>query len=75
MESNRFGLFATSTAQNHDAPAAEGAVSGIPSIGKITFYLVRFVLEYQSSCLLLSGYHFCIGSDISYFCPVGTLDV
>ncbi|CAN6463762.1 unnamed protein product [Victoria cruziana] len=41
MESNRFGLFATSTAQNHDAPVAEGAISGIPSIGKITFHLVR----------------------------------
>lgn len=41
MESNRFGLFATSTAQIHDAPAIEGAIQGVPSIEKITFHLLR----------------------------------
>lgn len=41
MENHQFGLFATSTAQSHDAPSAEGAVSGVPSIEKITFHLVR----------------------------------
>ncbi|XP_034708751.1 light-mediated development protein DET1 isoform X3 [Vitis riparia] len=41
MESNQFGLFATSTAQIHDAPATGGAVQGIPSIEKITFHLLR----------------------------------
>ncbi|KAM7491055.1 hypothetical protein LguiA_033976 [Lonicera macranthoides] len=41
IESNRFGLFATSTAQIHDAPAIGGAVPGVPSIEKITFHLLR----------------------------------
>lgn len=41
MESNRFGLFATSTAQIQDAPAVGGAVPGVPSIEKITFHLLR----------------------------------
>ncbi|XP_042488753.1 light-mediated development protein DET1 isoform X2 [Macadamia integrifolia] len=41
VESNKFGLFATSTAQIHDAPAIGGAIQGIPSIEKITFHLVR----------------------------------
>ncbi|KAL6519245.1 acid phosphatase det1 [Orobanche gracilis] len=41
VEENQFGLFATSTAQVHDAPATGGAVPGIPSIEKITFHLVR----------------------------------
>ncbi|XP_057450116.1 light-mediated development protein DET1 isoform X2 [Lotus japonicus] len=41
MESNQFGLFATSTAQIHDAPAVGGAVQGVPSIEKITFHLLR----------------------------------
>ncbi|XP_043696926.1 light-mediated development protein DET1-like isoform X2 [Telopea speciosissima] len=41
VESNKFGLFATSTAQVHDAPAIGGAIQGIPSIEKITFHLVR----------------------------------
>lgn len=41
MENNRFGLFATSTAQVHDAPATGGAVHGVPSIEKITFHLLR----------------------------------
>ncbi|BFG20625.1 hypothetical protein CerSpe_068990 [Prunus speciosa] len=40
MESNQFGLFATSTTQNHDAPVG-GAVQGVPSIEKITFHLLR----------------------------------
>ncbi|KAG5123040.1 hypothetical protein JHK82_029777 [Glycine max] len=41
MESNQLGLFATSTAQIHDAPAVGGAVHGVPSIEKITFLLLR----------------------------------
>ncbi|MQM00519.1 hypothetical protein Taro_033251 [Colocasia esculenta] len=41
VESHRFGLFATSTVQVHDAPATEGAIHGVPSIEKITFHLVR----------------------------------
>ncbi|KAH9617091.1 hypothetical protein KSS87_015218 [Heliosperma pusillum] len=41
MESYQFGLFATSTAQPHDAPATGGAVQGVPSIEKITFHLLR----------------------------------
>ncbi|KAG8373883.1 hypothetical protein BUALT_Bualt11G0071600 [Buddleja alternifolia] len=40
-EKNQFGVFATSTAQIHDAPAVGGAIQGIPSIEKITFHLVR----------------------------------
>lgn len=41
IESNQFGLFATSTTQIHDAPAAGGAIPGIPYIEKITFHLLR----------------------------------
>ncbi|KAG5564776.1 hypothetical protein RHGRI_000848 [Rhododendron griersonianum] len=41
IESNQFGLFATSTTQSHDAPAAGGAIPGIPCIEKITFHLLR----------------------------------
>ncbi|XP_052175055.1 light-mediated development protein DET1 isoform X2 [Diospyros lotus] len=41
IESNHFGLFATSTTQIHDAPAAGGAIQGVPYIEKITFHLVR----------------------------------
>ncbi|XP_074286783.1 light-mediated development protein DET1 isoform X2 [Silene latifolia] len=41
MEAYKFGLFATSTAQPHDAPATGGAVQGVPSIEKITFHLLR----------------------------------
>ncbi|XP_020549469.1 light-mediated development protein DET1 isoform X2 [Sesamum indicum] len=40
-EKNQFGIFASSTAQIHDAPAVGGAIQGIPSIEKITFHLVR----------------------------------
>ncbi|XP_073033687.1 light-mediated development protein DET1 isoform X2 [Primulina eburnea] len=40
-ERNQFGIFATSSAQIHDAPAVGGAVQGVPSIEKITFHLVR----------------------------------
>nr|XP_025699865.1 light-mediated development protein DET1 isoform X3 [Arachis hypogaea] len=54
MESNKFGLFATSTAQVHDAPAVGGAVQGVPSIEKITFHLLRledgFVLDEKVFC-------------------------
>uniref|UniRef100_A0A5B7A0W9 Putative light-mediated development protein DET1 isoform X2 n=1 Tax=Davidia involucrata TaxID=16924 RepID=A0A5B7A0W9_DAVIN len=41
IESNQFGLFATSTAQSHEAPAVGGAIQGVPSIEKITFHLLR----------------------------------
>lgn len=41
IESNQFGLFATSTPQVHDAPATGGAVNGVPSVEKITFHLLR----------------------------------
>ncbi|KAK6253147.1 hypothetical protein QUC31_014867 [Theobroma cacao] len=41
VESNQFGLFATSTAQIQDAPAVGGAIPGVPSIEKITFHLLR----------------------------------
>ncbi|XWS68405.1 hypothetical protein CRYUN_Cryun04dG0087300 [Craigia yunnanensis] len=41
MESNHFGIFATSTAQIQDAPAADGAIQDVPSIEKITFHLLR----------------------------------
>ncbi|GAV69101.1 Det1 domain-containing protein [Cephalotus follicularis] len=41
MESNQFGLFATSTSQIQDAPATGGAIQGVPSIEKITFHLLR----------------------------------
>ncbi|XP_027068258.1 light-mediated development protein DET1-like [Coffea arabica] len=41
MENNQFGLFATSTAQIHDAPAVGGAVQGVPCVEKITFHLLR----------------------------------
>ncbi|XP_042040447.1 light-mediated development protein DET1-like [Salvia splendens] len=40
-EKNQYGIFATSTAQIHDAPAVGGAIQGIPSIEKITFHLIR----------------------------------
>lgn len=43
MESNQFGLFATSTAQTHDLPAIGGAIQGVPSIDRITFHLLRCV--------------------------------
>ncbi|KAB2627289.1 light-mediated development protein DET1 [Pyrus ussuriensis x Pyrus communis] len=39
--SNQFGIFATSTAQIHDALPVGGAVQGVPSIEKITFHLLR----------------------------------
>ncbi|XWS39637.1 hypothetical protein CRYUN_Cryun18bG0072100 [Craigia yunnanensis] len=41
MESNQFGIFATSTAQIQNAPAVDGAIQGVPSIEKITFHLLR----------------------------------
>lgn len=41
MENNQYGLFATSTAQIHDAPVVGGAVLGVPSVEKITFHLLR----------------------------------
>lgn len=50
MESNQFGLFATSTTQNHDAPVG-GAVQGVPSIEKITFHLLRFAIVFLTENL------------------------
>ncbi|KAK8962854.1 hypothetical protein KSP40_PGU018853 [Platanthera guangdongensis] len=41
LETSEFGLFATSTAQNHDVPSTEGTVNGVPCVEKITFHLVR----------------------------------
>lgn len=41
IECNQFGLFASSTAQTHDAPPTGGAIPGVPSIEKITFHLLR----------------------------------
>ncbi|XP_078446006.1 light-mediated development protein 1 / deetiolated1 (DET1) isoform X2 [Wolffia australiana] len=41
VENHQFGLFATSTVHNHNAPASDGALPGVPSIEKITFHLVR----------------------------------
>uniref|UniRef100_A0A2N9HAI5 Uncharacterized protein n=1 Tax=Fagus sylvatica TaxID=28930 RepID=A0A2N9HAI5_FAGSY len=41
MDSNQFGIFATSTVQIQDAPATGGAIQGVPSIEKITFHLLR----------------------------------
>ncbi|CAM0884972.1 unnamed protein product [Alopecurus aequalis] len=41
VECHQYGLFATSTAQNNDSGASEGAIHGVPSIEKITFHLVR----------------------------------
>ena len=44
MDSNQYGIFATSTVQIQDAPATGGAIQGVPSIEKITFHLLRYVL-------------------------------
>lgn len=41
MEAKQLGIFATSTAQIHDAPAVGGAVQGVPYREKITFHLLR----------------------------------
>lgn len=41
MEAKQFGIFATSTAQIHDAPTGGGAVQGVPSVEKTTFHLLR----------------------------------
>ncbi|CAI9098967.1 OLC1v1035707C3 [Oldenlandia corymbosa var. corymbosa] len=41
MESNQFGLFATSTTSIQGAPAVGDAVQGVPSVEKITFHLLR----------------------------------
>ncbi|XP_062211279.1 light-mediated development protein DET1-like isoform X4 [Phragmites australis] len=50
MECHQFGLFATSTAQS----PIEGAIHGVPSIEKITFYLVRLedgvILDEKAFC-------------------------
>ncbi|TYH22676.1 hypothetical protein ES288_A04G148200v1 [Gossypium darwinii] len=41
MESNQFGIFATSTAQIQDARGTDGAILGVPSFEKITIHLFR----------------------------------
>lgn len=43
MESNQFGIFATSTSQIQDARGTDGAILGVPSFEKITIHLFRFV--------------------------------
>lgn len=40
-ENNQYGIFATSTAPDSSVPATRGAVAGVSSIEKITFFLVR----------------------------------
>ncbi|KQK04397.1 hypothetical protein BRADI_2g13320v3 [Brachypodium distachyon] len=54
MEGHKYGLFATSTAQSNDSSATEGAIHGVPSIEKITFYLVRLedgaILDEKAFC-------------------------
>ncbi|RLN23917.1 hypothetical protein C2845_PM07G09840 [Panicum miliaceum] len=54
VECQQFGLFATSTAQSNDSTATEGAIHGVPSIEKITFYLVRLedgvILDEKAFC-------------------------
>ena len=42
MESNQYGIFATSTAPVTEAPASEGAIQGVPFIEKMTFHLLRY---------------------------------
>jgi hypothetical protein len=54
MECHQFGLFATSTAQSNDPSVTEGAINGVPSIEKITFYLVRY------NHLVSGGTHFLV---------------
>ncbi|TYH77865.1 hypothetical protein ES332_D04G185400v1 [Gossypium tomentosum] len=41
MESNQYGIFATSTAQIQDARGTDGAILGVPSFEKITIHLLR----------------------------------
>lgn len=41
MESNQYGIFATSTAQIQDARGTDGAILGVPSFEKITIHLFR----------------------------------
>ncbi|KAM3349371.1 hypothetical protein ACQJBY_022422 [Aegilops geniculata] len=54
MECHQYGLFATSTAQSNDSSATDGAIHGVPSIEKITFYLVRLedgaILDEKAFC-------------------------
>lgn len=38
---NSYGIFATATTPDSDAPATPGAIPGVPSIERITLYLVR----------------------------------
>jgi de-etiolated-1 len=57
VERHQYGLFATSTAQNNDSSATEGAIHGVPSIEKITFHLVRYnYLDLGGMQLLLLNY-------------------
>ncbi|KAB1218204.1 Light-mediated development protein DET1 [Morella rubra] len=41
LESNQYGIFATSTTPIHDASATGGGIQGVPYIEKITFHLLR----------------------------------
>ncbi|XP_020685394.1 light-mediated development protein DET1 isoform X2 [Dendrobium catenatum] len=54
LEGLEFGIFATSTALSHEAPATEGAVNGVQCIERIVFHLVRledgFVLDEKVFC-------------------------
>eukprot|EP00252_Welwitschia_mirabilis_P007578 TRINITY_DN19092_c0_g1_i1.p1 TRINITY_DN19092_c0_g1~~TRINITY_DN19092_c0_g1_i1.p1 ORF type:complete len:529 (+),score=73.40 TRINITY_DN19092_c0_g1_i1:251-1837(+) len=40
-ENNQFGIVATQTAPDQDAPIPEGAIQGIPSVEKVTLFLFR----------------------------------
>nr|CAD1830145.1 unnamed protein product [Ananas comosus var. bracteatus] len=72
LENLQFGLFATSTAQSHDTPATEGAIHGVPSIEKITFYLVRLedgmVLDEKAFATILSTFLIAWVRNIGAFC-------
>ncbi|EMS48296.1 hypothetical protein TRIUR3_35072 [Triticum urartu] len=54
MECHQYGLFATSTARSNESSVTEGAIHGVPSIEKITFYLVRLedgaILDEKAFC-------------------------
>ena len=47
MDNNQYGIFATSTVPSQDAPATGGAIPGFPSIEKMTFHLLRYVLLFS----------------------------
>jgi len=58
IESNQYGIFATSTAPVSDVPATGGAIQGVPYIEKITFHLLRYVfLVSPKWFMILQGIH------------------